>query len=399
MNKVLLVYEDYSEMMTIQSVLKKVGFDVVTAGSEFSLAQQVLSFNPDIIVGYGKGPKVSTVGVGRRLKEMPRWSGKVVLIFPAGLRNDPAELAKVRMDMALEAPLEVTRLLQVLANLTNQDPRALIETMMKAVAQEAETQNRTAGNAAQAKVDDAVFVSGSREAPESWNVKGTKEIEDFNQLMGVNGAPAANSTVPGAASGNPAGSAPAVAKPAPKFPLTPENPTSVGSSSATPDSDIARVSAEGPITSETGPAVTNTAAFPLEGEPGLAASSEAEKAAAELKAAEEALKNSPSEMVTGGGASTDASAVTGVASDLETPTSFAALVQQQLQQAGAKIAEKVKGYERFLKETPLSPVSAHKRTEVRKAQKVLKDGWTDEGLKTQDELRRQATNELFKKKD
>ncbi|HRO68711.1 MAG TPA: hypothetical protein PL182_14150, partial [Pseudobdellovibrionaceae bacterium] len=84
MNKVLLAYEDYSEMLTIQSVLKKVGFDVLTTSSEFSLSEQVLSFNPEIIIGYGKGPKVSTLGVGRRLKDMPRWTGRVILIFPAG---------------------------------------------------------------------------------------------------------------------------------------------------------------------------------------------------------------------------------------------------------------------------------------------------------------------------
>lgn len=182
MNKVLLAYEDYSEMLTIQSVLKKVGFDVLTTSSEFSLSEQVLSFNPEIIIGYGKGPKVSTLGVGRRLKDMPRWTGRVILIFPAGMKTDPADLAKVRMDMALEAPLEVTRLLQVLGNYTGQDSRALVEKMMKAVAQEGE---QRASAAAAPRADEPVFVTGAKETVESWNVKGGKELDDFDRLMGT----------------------------------------------------------------------------------------------------------------------------------------------------------------------------------------------------------------------
>lgn len=184
MNKVLLVYEDYSEMTTIQSVLKKVGFDVMSISSEFSLSQQILAFNPDIVIGYGKGPKVSTVGVGRRLKEMPRWTGRVVLIFPTGPKPDPQDLLRIRMDMAVEAPVDATRILQVLAQLTGQDSRALVGKMMNAVASEA--QNTIHGSTSVAgEKDGPMFVSGQRTEAESWSVKGSKEIDEFNRLMGV----------------------------------------------------------------------------------------------------------------------------------------------------------------------------------------------------------------------
>lgn len=180
MSKVLLCYEDFSELMTTQTVLKKVGFDVMPISSEFGLTQQVLQFNPDIVVGYGKGPKVSTIGVGRRLKEMPRWTGSVVLVFAPGMKPAPSDLARIRMDMALEAPLEVTRLIQVLANFTNQDPHALIERMMKSAAQEmASLQSKAAAK------DDSVFVTGSAGGHDAWNVQGGQEIDEFNRLMGL----------------------------------------------------------------------------------------------------------------------------------------------------------------------------------------------------------------------
>lgn len=184
-------------MMTIQSVLKKVGFDSVAISSEFSLSQQILSFNPDIVIGYGKGSKVTTVGVGRRLKEMPRWGGKAILIFPAGSKPDPADLLKMRMDMALEAPLEVTRLLHVLAHLSAQNPQELIERMMKAVAQEA-----LAAKASEDKKDQSVYVTGQVPQEASWTVKGSQEVDEFNRLMGVTPpAPAATTPPPGAGRG------------------------------------------------------------------------------------------------------------------------------------------------------------------------------------------------------
>lgn len=185
MSKVLLCYEDFSELMSTQTVLKKVGFDVLPISSEFGLTQQVLSFNPDIVVGYGKGPKVSTVGVGRRLKDMPRWTGSVVLIFPVGAKPGPSDLARIRMDMALEAPLEATRLIQVLANFTNQDAHLLIERMLKSAANEAANlQARSSGT--DGSKDDSVFVTGSgKPTTDSWTTKGSQDLEDFNRLMGV----------------------------------------------------------------------------------------------------------------------------------------------------------------------------------------------------------------------
>lgn len=299
MSKVLLCYEDFSEMMTIQSVLKKVGFDVLTISSEFSLSQQILSFNPDIVVGYGRGPKVSTVGVGRRMKEMPRWLGKVVLIFPAGAKPDPADLARIRMDMALEAPLEVTRLIQVLANLTNQDPRALVERMMKAVAQESQDQMRVS-EAKGEKTDEAVFVTGTREKTESWNVSGSAAVDEFNRLMGL--APA---SPPAKAA------APQVGGKEPLFPLS--------------------QSVENP-------------------------------------AAEEAR-------------------------------AVGSQVLEELRDANQKLSGKMQSYAKFLEPTVPGAKASLKRTEARKAQKDLRKDWKDEDLRSQDELRRQFTQALFKKKD
>ena len=59
MNKILLVYEDYADLMSVEGTLKKVGFDVIGLSSEYAIAEQVLAFNPDLVVGSGRGGKVN----------------------------------------------------------------------------------------------------------------------------------------------------------------------------------------------------------------------------------------------------------------------------------------------------------------------------------------------------
>lgn len=131
MNKVLLVYEDYTTLKSTETALIKAGFDVIGATNEFSLSERVLAFNPEIVVGFGKSGKVNSMGVGKKLKDMARWQGKVVLILPVGFKPQPQELLKIRVDIILEAPVTMVHLLGVLAKLSGQDELTVIEKFKK----------------------------------------------------------------------------------------------------------------------------------------------------------------------------------------------------------------------------------------------------------------------------
>lgn len=132
MSKILLVYEDYAELMKLDASLKRVGFDVLSITNEFSLSQQMLAFNPDLVVGSGKGSKVSAQSLGKRLKEMARWSGKVILIFPPNHRPSPQDLLALRSNMILEAPVPTPRLLSVISVLLDLDEVQILERYQKA---------------------------------------------------------------------------------------------------------------------------------------------------------------------------------------------------------------------------------------------------------------------------
>lgn len=131
MAKVLLVYEDYSELMGMESALKRVGFDPVGITNEYSFSDQLITLNPEVVVVSGKGQKVSTLNVGKKLKESTRWPGKVILIFSANGKPQPADLLKLRMDMMLEAPVNSHAMVTVLAEVLGLDPEPYIEKLLK----------------------------------------------------------------------------------------------------------------------------------------------------------------------------------------------------------------------------------------------------------------------------
>ena len=168
MSKVLLVYEDYADLMTVDATLKRVGFDVLAISSEYSMADQMLGFNPDLVVGAGRGGKVTTLGVGKRLKEMTRWPGKSVLIFPANFKPAPQDLLKLRVDMILESPVPAMRLVQVIARLLGQDENLILERLNKMAMDSAPKANTIGGaGGMRANTDgEAVFVKGGAEGEE-----------------------------------------------------------------------------------------------------------------------------------------------------------------------------------------------------------------------------------------
>ena len=168
MLKILLVYDDFQELTSVELMLKKIGFDVVGITSEFSLAEQLLSFNPQIVVAQGRTAKVSTANVGRRLRESARWDGQSVLIFYSNAKPQPTELLKIRMDVGLEYPVEPTKMVQVLAQLGSLDANQLLDKLIKNMADTATAQTNKDSTTFSNRSDrDSVFVSGGTQAPET----------------------------------------------------------------------------------------------------------------------------------------------------------------------------------------------------------------------------------------
>lgn len=184
-SKILLVYEEYSEMMNTQALLQKVGFDVLGISTEYTLSENVLSFNPDVVVAFGRAGKVTTIGAGRRLREMTRWSGKVILILPAGYKPNPQDFAKIRADMLLEAPIPGLRLMQVLGKMLGYD-EALLQERLAKHGNEINVPSGGIGVAGTlaGQEEETQFVVGSApEKEESEFLTGSPQEEEESQLL------------------------------------------------------------------------------------------------------------------------------------------------------------------------------------------------------------------------
>lgn len=150
MVKVLLVYEDFNELLATESYLKKVGFDVLGVTNEVLLNDQILSFNPDVVVANGRSTRVSSVSVGQKMKDNQRYQGKVLIVVPKDARPSSQEILRIKMDGVLESPIQPEKLIQALCRLSSQDPGAFLEKLQRARLSDTELQKmfKVGGSAA-----------------------------------------------------------------------------------------------------------------------------------------------------------------------------------------------------------------------------------------------------------
>ena len=371
MNKILLVYEDYSDLMNVETSLKKVGFDVIGLTSEYTIADKILEFNPDLVVGAGKGGKVTSLGVGKRLKEMARWQGKVVLLFPAGFKPSPQDLIKLRVDMILESPVAPNRLIQVFAKLLGHDEAMLLDRLgAKVVPGEAPAGAITKPPATSGKggaAEDSIVVRGSAAQGDSQDISLTSEKIDENEV-----APRGL----GFRFGDRMSSADA------------ERETSEEAPSDFADVDLKAFEQE--LFGGGSPAVERIeeeapkvpGATPSQAEDVITVPGTSETAESRAERLGKTEKDANVFTVRGK-----------LAGDAEAPTD----PTRALREAELGLSEKMAKYKALTADVKLTPKSNVSRVEARKRQRDLQKAWDSENLKDQDELRREFTKALFKK--
>jgi hypothetical protein len=390
MSKILLVYDDFAELTAIDFSLKKVGFDVIALTNEFTIKDQIIGFNPDILICSGNSNRVSTLSVGKKVKEMGRWQGKSVLIFPAQYEIPADDLLKIRMDMMLESPVPLTRLIQIIAKLTGQDDQVVIDKLVKSFSgdksdqQSYMNQDENIRNAIQhiqgqiAKIDETkgankLQAKASKEdLPTIFNkpAEVTKQVEDLSDTEAASKK---------------------------SFEIEPEAKQSSTELSF-------KLKQELPEKND------GTAANQ---ETKLNIDREKEKASSEVKTAkkEEPAKKkfsdpfqelmqelSGEKPVSESGEVQEVFDVSGDSGAPEDITEEAkAELKKQLEDHKLKMSEKLKKYSELTQNTSLYPESMMKKVKVKKQFNELKKDWDKEDLADQDDLRKEFVKAMFKK--
>lgn len=130
MMRVLLVIDDYGEMVYLQILLKKLGFDVDTAQSQRAFTTKHLGFNPQIIIATADGRRVNGIEIAEGLRRRQGFP-KVILLIPSGIDRgiDVANLFNV--DGTVESPVNVQRLLELISSVGGIESHILMDKYVK----------------------------------------------------------------------------------------------------------------------------------------------------------------------------------------------------------------------------------------------------------------------------
>ncbi len=104
MHRVLLVLEDFNEQLFLETLLKKLGFDVASIRSEASLSDQLLiTFQPELIISTGDGVKIQGGRVAKKAKKKAPHVKLLLLYLRSRLKD--ISLVQLEADGAIEIPI------------------------------------------------------------------------------------------------------------------------------------------------------------------------------------------------------------------------------------------------------------------------------------------------------
>ena len=129
MVRVLLLLEDYNELLFTETILKKVGFDVESAKNHLNLVEMLLGFNPEVLVVPGSGRRIHLADVLQQVRKQKRQPD----IFVIGSNETVGEDDTITKTLA--HPLNPKELLSGLAEYGGVDPEVLLDKYRRAQAE------------------------------------------------------------------------------------------------------------------------------------------------------------------------------------------------------------------------------------------------------------------------
>ncbi|MCB0349439.1 MAG: response regulator [Bdellovibrionales bacterium] len=102
LRKILLVIEDYHERTYLQTMLKKIGWDVIGLSTELGLSEQVLTFRPDVMLLSQMIRRARGLDISKNIKRRDGFP-KVILLGASAPNKEILMINKV--DLFLNSPV------------------------------------------------------------------------------------------------------------------------------------------------------------------------------------------------------------------------------------------------------------------------------------------------------
>lgn len=177
MRKIVLLIDDYQELVAAENLLRRLGFDVLSLGKEVLLNDALLRFHPDIVIANCRGRSVDGFRVAARVKKLSPPPRVALTYTPNNAPSLSADM-EAMIDALLISPLQAPMVIKVVAQMANLDPGPLLGKYQKLTANRlVETEHSgSAGTSAATgggQDKDSQFVKGGQaESTSSQNVSG-----------------------------------------------------------------------------------------------------------------------------------------------------------------------------------------------------------------------------------
>lgn len=162
MRRVLLYLDDYSELVYMETLFKKLGFDAQGVQSQRAFDEALLGLNPEVCIMTARGKRVHGLDIAENLSNHSRHT-KIVLFAPRGLAEKLDAKNVPFVDAWVETPPSIPTLLTTLASSMGMDAKILLEKY----------------NKIRANLKD---VQGYQPAPDL--VGGTEQVDEDDKQMG-----------------------------------------------------------------------------------------------------------------------------------------------------------------------------------------------------------------------
>lgn len=128
MLRVLMVLEDYGELMFLQTVLKKIGFDVDSTQNPRKFSDSLLSMNPDILIMTAMGKRIRGLELATQVRKQ-RGMPRIILIRTGQVGKEAA--TGLDIDGWLDSPVGAPELLDKIAELAMLNKQILQDKLLK----------------------------------------------------------------------------------------------------------------------------------------------------------------------------------------------------------------------------------------------------------------------------
>jgi DNA-binding response OmpR family regulator len=115
----------------LENTLRKLGYITDALQNEYNVNERIIAFNPDVIVSRGTSSRLSTLNVGKRLRDNAKFVGKVILVFPPESVPDKAQMNNIKADAILLEPASALKIAMTVLKLESIEKTGMRDKLYK----------------------------------------------------------------------------------------------------------------------------------------------------------------------------------------------------------------------------------------------------------------------------